>query len=89
MSSSTTSRIPQTQNYVKKILGTAEDYRRLYGSELIRTDQAVAEDAASAVAVAPTVPATSVRRVAKKATPSRKSASAAPITRKKKTRKAA
>jgi soluble lytic murein transglycosylase len=24
---------PETQNYVKKILGTAEDYRRLYGSE--------------------------------------------------------
>ncbi len=24
---------PQTNNYVKKILGTAEDYRRLYGSE--------------------------------------------------------
>ena len=23
---------PQTQNYVKKILGTADDYRRLYGS---------------------------------------------------------
>jgi hypothetical protein len=23
---------PQTQNYVKKILATAEDYRRLYGS---------------------------------------------------------
>ena len=23
---------PETQNYVKKILGTAEDYRRLYGS---------------------------------------------------------
>jgi hypothetical protein len=22
---------PETQNYVKKILGTAEDYRRLYG----------------------------------------------------------
>jgi hypothetical protein len=79
---------PQTQNYVKKILGTAEDYRRLYGSELIRTDQAVA-DAASAAAVAPTVPATSVRRVAKKATTSRKSASAAAITRKKKPRKAA
>ena len=25
---------PETQNYVKRILGTAEDYRRLYGSEL-------------------------------------------------------
>src|SRR5262249_35234183 len=24
---------PETQNYVKKILGTAEDYRRLYGSD--------------------------------------------------------
>ena len=23
---------PETQNYVKRILGTAEDYRRLYGS---------------------------------------------------------
>ena len=22
---------PETQNYVKKLLGTAEDYRRLYG----------------------------------------------------------
>ena len=22
---------PETQNYVKRILGTAEDYRRLYG----------------------------------------------------------
>ena len=26
---------PETQNYVKRILGTAEDYRRLYGSELL------------------------------------------------------
>ena len=24
---------PETQNYVKRILGTAEDYRRLYGSK--------------------------------------------------------
>ena len=24
---------PETQNYVKRILGTAEDYRRLYGGE--------------------------------------------------------
>ena len=23
---------PETQNYVKRILGTAEDYRRLYGA---------------------------------------------------------
>jgi soluble lytic murein transglycosylase len=26
---------PETQNYVKKILGTAEDYRRLYGSGVL------------------------------------------------------
>jgi soluble lytic murein transglycosylase len=26
---------PETQNYVKKILGTAEDYRRLYGSGML------------------------------------------------------
>jgi len=32
---------PETQNYVKRILGTAEDYRRLYGSE----SQAANEDA--------------------------------------------
>ena len=27
---------PETQNYVKRILGTAEDYRRLYGSRIRR-----------------------------------------------------
>jgi soluble lytic murein transglycosylase len=26
---------PETQNYVKKVLGTAEDYRRLYGKSLV------------------------------------------------------
>ena len=26
---------PETQNYVKRILGTAEDYRRLYGTGLL------------------------------------------------------
>src|SRR5688572_24254116 len=26
---------PETQNYVKKILGTAEDYRRLYGGGIL------------------------------------------------------
>jgi len=32
---------PETQNYVKKILGTAEDYRRLYpGAETTRADAA-------------------------------------------------
>ena len=26
---------PETQNYVKRILGTAEDYRRLYGRQQV------------------------------------------------------
>jgi soluble lytic murein transglycosylase len=30
---------PETQNYVKRILGTAEDYRRLYGSGLLEPDE--------------------------------------------------
>jgi soluble lytic murein transglycosylase len=39
---------PETQNYVKKILGTAEDYRRLYGgSEALAADDS---DATPAVA---------------------------------------
>jgi soluble lytic murein transglycosylase len=28
---------PETQNYVKRILGQAEDYRRLYGSTALKT----------------------------------------------------
>lgn len=38
---------PETQNYVKRILGTAEDYRRLYGGGLLRP-QAPASSAAAA-----------------------------------------
>ena len=34
-SSSTASHFPETQNYVKRILGTTEDYRRLYGTGLL------------------------------------------------------
>src|SRR5436309_1076408 len=33
---------PETQNYVKKILGTADDYRHLYGSDPSRVDEDVA-----------------------------------------------
>ena len=40
---------PETQNYVKRILGTAEDYRRLYGPD----GSADATDAIPAVAEAP------------------------------------
>ncbi|MBI2835091.1 MAG: transglycosylase SLT domain-containing protein, partial [Acidobacteria bacterium] len=34
---------PETQNYVKRILGTAEDYRQLYGSETVRPGRALRE----------------------------------------------
>src|SRR5205807_2083502 len=36
---------PETQNYVKKILGTADDYRRLYGPEPGHAEQADATPA--------------------------------------------
>jgi soluble lytic murein transglycosylase len=58
---------PETQGYVKKILGTAEDYRRLYGSQAASAD----DDNAVTPAVARDV----TRAPAKKA-------SAAPSTRK-------
>jgi soluble lytic murein transglycosylase len=32
---------PETQNYVKRILGTAEDYRRLYGGGLLNPNQSL------------------------------------------------
>jgi soluble lytic murein transglycosylase len=40
---------PETQNYVKRILGTAEDYRRLYGSGVVRPAPVPARAAAAAV----------------------------------------
>jgi peptidoglycan lytic transglycosylase len=36
---------PETQNYVKRILGTAEDYRRIYGSDLSAADDSDAQPA--------------------------------------------
>ena len=62
---------PETQNYVKRILGTAEDYRRLYGSE----GSADAADAIPAVAhpAADTpVKAKATPPVNKKAAPAKK-----------------
>src|SRR5206468_6375307 len=47
---------PQTQGYVKKILGTAEDYRRLYGSDASRAGtgaQAAAPAPAKRASTAP------------------------------------
>jgi soluble lytic murein transglycosylase len=63
---------PETQNYVKRILGTAEDYRRLYGS-----GQAPAvEEATDAVPAGPRV-ASAAPAKAKAAAPSKKKSAAA------------
>jgi soluble lytic murein transglycosylase len=51
---------PETQNYVKRILGTAEDYRRLYGGGLL---QPIARSSvAAAAASAPTSSSPSVAK---------------------------
>ena len=44
---------PETQNYVKKILGTAEDYRRLYGPDTESRGGRVHPPAAPAPEIAP------------------------------------
>jgi soluble lytic murein transglycosylase len=72
---------PETQNYVKKILGTAEDYRRLYGPGSATADDGV--DAAPAVAHPPAAPAKKAAAPAKRPAPPAKK----PVV--KKTRKAA
>ena len=53
---------PETQTYVKRILGTAEDYRRLYGSGILDPNARLVANASSATP-APTVrPTTPARR---------------------------
>jgi soluble lytic murein transglycosylase len=74
---------PETQQYVKKILGTAEDYRRLYSSDVRRPDVI---DATPAVASAPAPPA---RRASAAAPAKKKKAPSTTPTKKKKARKAA
>jgi soluble lytic murein transglycosylase len=79
---------PQTNNYVKKLLSTAEDYRRLYSPDA-RPEELVA-DAAPAVKAASTVPsarAAASPRPASKASPA--AAAKKPATKAKKPRKAA
>jgi soluble lytic murein transglycosylase len=66
---------PETQNYVKRILGTAEDYRRLYGPE----GSADATDALPAVSHAPAPPpahATAASATKKKPVPAKKKVAA-------------
>jgi soluble lytic murein transglycosylase len=57
---------PETQNYVKKIIGTAEDYRRLYGQGSDRQD---GDEVVSSTAAKHDAPASK-----KKPSPSRKKA---------------
>ena len=61
---------PETQNYVKRILGTAEDYRRLYGSAPAPTG----EEATDAGPAGPRV-ASPARAKAKASAPSKKKSS--------------
>ena len=65
---------PETQNYVKRVLGTAEDYRRLYSGESGRLDADIEVDAAPAVAHGSG--ASPPKRAA--ATPPQRSAASAP-----------
>jgi len=67
---------PETQNYVKRILGTAEDYRYLYGGGLLDPtlrESASATPAASATAKKPAAtakkPATTAKKPAAKKSP--------------------
>jgi soluble lytic murein transglycosylase len=65
---------PETQNYVKRVLGTAEEYRRIYGSGALRADEIDATPAVSRrAAAAPPKPAkASASPAKKKATPAKK-----------------
>jgi soluble lytic murein transglycosylase len=69
---------PETQGYVKKILGTAEDYRRLYGSDAVAADardaMATAREPASRTAAAAKAGAAPATK--KKAAPAKKKSAA-------------
>jgi soluble lytic murein transglycosylase len=70
---------PETQNYVKRILGTAEDYRYLYGGGLLDPNSG-----ASLVAASPEPKVSASRAPAassKKATPAKKKAATRPPAR--------
>src|SRR6185436_5803140 len=76
---------PETQGYVKKILGTAEDYRRLYAAGSAAADDADATPAVSRAATPPAQKVSAAKPAAKKPaakrpaakTPAKKKAAAA------------
>ena len=67
---------PETQNYVKRILGTAEDYRRLYGGGLLNPNQPLSQGTVTQKAATPTKSTTSTTK--KPAAPPKKKAAVAP-----------
>ena len=75
---------PQTQNYVKKLLATAEDYRRRYGPDSSRENTAADAGTTSGQRVSTAPKPTAQRATAKKA-----SAVSPAAAKKKKTRKTA
>ena len=71
---------PETQNYVKRILGTAEDYRALYGEGGGRPKPVVSRSPGSR---APALSKAPARKPAAKKTASKKSTSRKPASKKK------
>jgi soluble lytic murein transglycosylase len=63
---------PETQNYVKRILGTAEDYRRLYGSEALSADEVDATPAVARQAAAEPNKVSAAKAPVKKKAPAKK-----------------
>jgi soluble lytic murein transglycosylase len=63
---------PETQNYVKRILGTAEDYRRLYGSDAMSVDEVDATPAVAGQAAPEPKKASAAKTAVKKKAPARK-----------------
>jgi soluble lytic murein transglycosylase len=64
---------PETQNYVKRILGTAEDYRRLYGGGLLTP---LTSSGSSLAPLTPAPPAAApVRKTPPKKTPPKRRSS--------------
>jgi soluble lytic murein transglycosylase len=70
---------PETQNYVKRILGTAEDYRRLYGDGDVKPRPVPARKATPSKSTAPKP--TTKRSTAKPKPPAKKTPAKKPVRR--------
>ncbi len=75
---------PETQNYVRKILGTAEDYRRIYGPGAgVTGDDEIPGIKRAAAAASDVDPALATKKA--KAAPKKKAPAAAKPVRKRRT----